>query len=206
MENRTLTREETTMFLQYVSQHEIAFRNPIIQSFFSHVTHVIWLVRAMHGHLPSQARIEHSFRQHVLQLRLVSYLASVIHYSTVSFIRSTQKVIDRNPLIMDHSSSDEDSRNSADALLFQYLPSSDMYFMDHSAFADHIEDEQLYGSFRSLTAKQRQIVLMSYVQCYRDTEIAQTMHVSPQAVFKSRQKALDKLRSSILSKGVKQSG
>ncbi|RUT30561.1 sigma-70 family RNA polymerase sigma factor [Paenibacillus zeisoli] len=195
MKVRALTRDELNIFENYSAVHEAAFRNPVIKSFFSHTPHAVILVNALKGHIESWDRLQEAFRQHLFQLRFVRYMATVVQLSTLSFIRSTHKIHKRNPLIIDQMSSEES--HGSDSLLFDYCPSVDYYFKEYSAFAENIEDEKLYGSFRLLTHKQQQIVLMSYVLCYRDTEIAESLQVSPQAIFKTRQSALNKLRSSV---------
>ncbi|WP_068614966.1 sigma factor-like helix-turn-helix DNA-binding protein [Paenibacillus tuaregi] len=204
MKVRALTRDELTIFEHYAAVHEVAFQNPVIQSFFRHTPHVITLANALTGCMNCWNQIQRAFQEHLFQIRFIRYVASVIHLSTLSFIRSNQKIQQRNPLIIDQPLTED--RHGHPARPYEYGPSVDFYFKEYSSFADTIEDEKLYGSFRLLTGKQQQIVLMSYVLCYRDTEIAQSLQVSPQAVFKTRQQALHKLRSSVQSKGVKKSG
>lgn len=204
MKVRALTHNELMTFEHYAAVHAVAFQNPVIQSFFRHTPHVITLVSALTGDLESWSRIQQAFQQHLFHLRFIRYLASIVQLSTLSFIRSNQKIQHRNPLIVDGPISKD---NRGDRPLFlEFNPSIDFYFKQCSSFAETIEDEKLYGSFRLLTRKQQEIVMMSYVLCYRDTEIAQSLRVSPQAVFKTRQKALRKLRSSVTEKGVKKSG
>lgn len=53
---------------------------------------------------------------------------------------------------------------------------------------------EIMDSLSGLSVSQRKIILASYIYGFSDAEIAEQMHISRQAVHKSRLKALEKLR------------
>uniref|UniRef100_UPI00406C92B3 sigma factor-like helix-turn-helix DNA-binding protein n=1 Tax=Psychrobacillus sp. FSL K6-4046 TaxID=2921550 RepID=UPI00406C92B3 len=64
-------------------------------------------------------------------------------------------------------------------------------------FQEHISDFVLFNSFNRLTVNQKRILTLFYFHQMTDTEIASSLGVKQQSIFKSRKNALIKLREGV---------
>ncbi|WP_411844579.1 sigma-70 family RNA polymerase sigma factor [Schinkia azotoformans] len=70
------------------------------------------------------------------------------------------------------------------------------YLINSKHIEDYIENVELIKKLRSLSQHQKNILSMSYIDDLKDKEIAKMLCISQQAVSKTRNKALKKLRRS----------
>lgn len=78
--------------------------------------------------------------------------------------------------------------------LLDLLTFDDTEEINSSRIEDHISNKQLYSAIQKLTDNQRQILSLAYVSCLNDSEIAEKLNKSQQAVSKSHKRALNKLK------------
>lgn len=70
---------------------------------------------------------------------------------------------------------------------------SDDFVIDNT-LSQRILELEVMDALSDLSSSQRKIILASYIYGFSDAEIAEQMHISRQAVHKSRLKALERLR------------
>ncbi len=135
------------------------------------------------------------FRSHFGSIKLTSYIIKTLHWHAVQYDQLYRKSNERFPLILDRPlSSEQDSAHLLDQIsLGESL--TEYYLEENPA---HLEDiigtDELYSAYQTLTEYQKSIIEKSYMQEWKDTEIAAYLQISQQAVFKTRKKALDKMR------------
>ncbi|WP_339312557.1 sigma-70 family RNA polymerase sigma factor [Paenibacillus sp. FSL M7-0896] len=193
MNLHSLNEKETLIVEQFFhSDTNQTFQNPVFTSFFEEQQHLKYLVQALKGNQTSLQLLNSAFKKHYFRMRFINYISSTIRYAAIGFIRKMKKIKERNPLLMDNIDLEN---NSQDELLYIYSPCLDHYFTEEKYFTENIEDELLYYAWTELSAKQKQVIMLSYVMSYQDTEIARFLKISPQAVFNNRKRALIKLKT-----------
>lgn len=70
------------------------------------------------------------------------------------------------------------------------------YLTNSKHIEDYIENVELIKKLRILSQHQKNILSMSYIDDLKDKEIAEILCISQQAVSKTRNKTLEKLRRS----------
>lgn len=168
------------------------FRIRFSHHFFEDQQRLKWLVQSIKGNQNSLQLLNLAFKKHYFRMRFINYISSTIRYAAIGLVRKLKKVKERNPLLIDNV--DIDNSNH-DELLYNYSPCLDHYFAEEKYFTENIEDELLYYAWTELSTKQKQVIMLSYVMSYQDTEIAKFLQISPQAVFNNKKRALIKLKA-----------
>ncbi|CAM4340399.1 RNA polymerase sigma factor (sigma-70 family) [Paenibacillus endophyticus] len=199
-----LSKEEFEQFLHYKKKHAELFKDRVVQSFFQNERHIRLLLLGINGHYASRVQLEEAFRKCFFEFRFVKYVASTIRFSSIDLMRSRQKHKLRNQLVFDAPVSETGGRVRGETLLVNETqePVLTLYTPDPVKMAASFLNEDLRNSFNSLSNKQQVIATLAYGMCYQDNEIARMLNVSPQAVNKTRKKALDKIRALLIGKGV----
>lgn len=110
-------------------------------------------------------------------------------------MRLNQKTDSRNQLIFDRPCSEEGDGTVGEMLLgFQNLTNVEPLITEPSQFHASFLNDHLANAFAALSPKQQLIATLCYALCYQDNEIAEMIGVSPQAICKTRNLALQKLR------------
>jgi RNA polymerase sigma factor (sigma-70 family) len=142
-------------------------------------------------------KLETNFRKHYFNLRFTSYLSTTIHFNAINFDKRERKFKERAPLVLNSL-----SKGESDLTLLEIIPDQSRVSNPEAAFEDgfkRLEDlateEELYEAICTLTPKQKDILTLAYIEGLNDTDIAKSLEITQQAVSKSHQKALLKLRA-----------
>ncbi|MFD3260761.1 sigma-70 family RNA polymerase sigma factor [Paenibacillus lentus] len=191
-----MSEKQIRNFEELSSKYKSIFSNRIVRDFFQNTENIDLLLRALDGHEDSKRILEDNFRRHFFRIRFVKYLSSTINYSSIDYMRITQKRTYRNPLIFDSPVSYDGNLSTIGDLLMNQreLLIAEKVYSDPIKFQDSIKNEDLALAFSLLTHKQKLITTLYYAMCYQDNEIANLLGVSTQAVCKTRNMALKNLR------------
>jgi len=194
-----LTEDQKKRFLNYKKSNLSIFSDRIVQDFFQNEEHIHLLLEALEGNNDSKVLLDAKFRKHFFRVRFITYISSTIKYCAVDQMRSNQKNDTRNPLIFDKSVSDEEQGTTLGELLLsnQWIQPADPISSDPSRFQASFANESLSKAFSLLSKKQQMVTTFCYALRYHDNEIARLIGVSPQAVGKTRNLALKKLRAAM---------
>ncbi|NMH70665.1 sigma-70 family RNA polymerase sigma factor [Bacillus sp. RO3] len=150
-----------------------------------------------HPSARNEERLNEAFKAHYFDIRFTSYVSSSLYFHSVNFDKHVRKYSERHPLTLDNKG-DHEGGSFIDLVPD---PSSEIPpFLNYSTLTECLENEELLHALEGLTDKQKRILDLAYVQELNDTEIAQILGVSQQAVSKTHRKALNILKS-ILEKG-----
>ncbi|WP_238651456.1 sigma factor-like helix-turn-helix DNA-binding protein [Paenibacillus piscarius] len=188
-----LSKAESGLVESFFQNKENISLNPIVNSFFDDEQHIKWLVQAIKGSEVTLQLLNIAFKKYYFRIRFIHFISSTIHFATIGFMRKMNKVKERNLLYLDSDYSS--NKNNKDELLFNNAPLFDHYFFGEKFFKDNIEDDTLYLAWVNLSPKQKQVIVLSYMMSYQDTEIAEFLSISPQAVFNRKRNALVKMRT-----------
>lgn len=180
------------------NSNKFVFSDRVVQGFFQQDIHIDLLLKALNGDEDGQRELEEKFRKYFFRVRFVKFLVSTIKYCTIDQMRLIQKNDTRNQLIFDQPVSEEGDGTLGEWLLGKKQPQEfEPIINDSSQFQASFANERLSRAFAALSRKQQLITTLCYALCYQDNEIARMIGVSPQAVCKTRNLALQKLRLSI---------
>jgi RNA polymerase sigma factor (sigma-70 family) len=191
-----LTIEQKRRFQDYCNRNNSLFSDLVVVDFFQKESHIMLLLNAIEGDTIIQKKLEEAFRKHFFRIRFIKFLTSTIKFCTINQLRLNQKIEQRNQLIFDCPASEKvDSKTLGELLLSkQELLPPDEITSDPEVFQSSFANEHLERAFVMLSHKQKKIATLGYSMCYQDNEIAKLLGITPQAVCKTRNLALQKLR------------
>ncbi|MFB0842868.1 RNA polymerase sigma factor [Paenibacillus oleatilyticus] len=191
-----LNEDQRRKYEEYVKRNSLVFSDRVVQDFFQKEDHIHLLLRAIDGDGHGQRVLEEKFRKFFFRIRFIKFLVSTIRFCTIDQLRRYQKQESRYQLIFDHPvSGDGDGTTFGENLLStQELTIDEPNTPDPVQFQSTFTNELLVHAFSRLSHKQKVITTLRYALCYQDNEIARIIGVSPQAVCKTRNLALQKLR------------
>lgn len=139
--------------------------------------------------------IESLFRIHVRQIQLLSYFSKTLHFESQKFDKRIRRNNSVNQLILDKESSDGKSKiidliqdeDKNDILEFNY-------FVEFSELEKLFEDKLLYKIVSKLSLKQKNVLYAIFVNHMTESEIAQDLGVTKQAINKIKNLALKKIK------------
>lgn len=135
------------------------------------------------------------FTQYYFEIRMLSYLSKTIHFEAKRFDAKIRRRNQRCLLILDTSPKESDHTSRlTDFIADPGLPPDPLI---SNQLEDHIQNPKLHRSVSKLTNRQKEVLYYSFVEEWTDTRIAQKLGVSQQAVTKTRQNALRKIRRDI---------
>ncbi|MFC0211387.1 hypothetical protein ACFFK0_02805 [Paenibacillus chartarius] len=197
------TPEERTAVMSYVKQNEVIFQNPVIQGFFHVKGHLALLAQVLLD--PSEencSQLESTFSRYFFRVRFTKYLCSLIRFCNIDIQRKRTRDENRLLLVFDKPLDEEGDATFGELMhcISNSVIRDSPLLNDPYLFHESIEDESLYDAFTRLTDKQKLVITLSYSLCQLDTEIANLLCVSQQAITKTRKTALIKMRQR-LAKG-----
>ncbi|RUS46742.1 sigma-70 family RNA polymerase sigma factor [Cohnella sp. AR92] len=199
-----LTPVQRERFQRHCEENRLVYSDRVIRDFFLTDRHVVLLLRALDGEEEGRKELDDRFRKHFFRIRFVKYLVSTIKFCTIDQQRQHRKNDNRYPLIFDRPSSAEGDGGETlgeRQLSKQIQSESEAILADPDQFKVSFSNESLSRAFAILSPKQQHIATLYYSLCYQDNEIARMIGVSPQAVSKTRNLALKKLRLALIERG-----
>lgn len=133
-------------------------------------------------------KIDFKFKKHYQNYRIMSYLIKVLHFESKHFDKKMRTYKHRYQLIL---TTDLENVNFSPIYFEKSYSDSNDFSYD---IADHISDDKLFNSFKTLTERQREILSLVYVRQMTDKEIAHYLGITQQAVSKTRKNVIKKIR------------
>ncbi|URJ45485.1 sigma-70 family RNA polymerase sigma factor [Paenibacillus polymyxa] len=174
----------------------------IIQSFFMNEENVRLYTNSRNGIKESKYELEERFRKHFFQVRFITFLVNTIKYCTIDQLRNQQKRNSRFALIFDQPLSEEQETSTLGEMLGNHQDDFlENLITDPATFESSLQNESLAHAFSKLSEKQRLTITLRYALGYKDNEIARMLGVSAQAVGKTKNAALKKLKVLLMEGG-----
>ncbi|MEO4053986.1 sigma factor-like helix-turn-helix DNA-binding protein [Solibacillus sp. CAU 1738] len=175
-------------------------KNPILKSFLADNDHFSLYKQyylTPQEHIKEQ--INEKFEIYYTKARAVSYFSKTIHFTAQHFDRKKRLYSHRNACLLDHPSNENNSSTS------NYSTSMKEQIEDDTAASrfderlyvelkDYIQNPQLFQALLLLSPRQQQILYLIFVHNMTDTEISKRLKVTQQAITKSKNSALKKVR------------
>ncbi|WP_281888922.1 hypothetical protein [Paenibacillus sp. YYML68] len=196
LDGRGLTKEERQAITMYVDHNKRIFNHPLIQGFYKDEAHVILLAKKLLSpNSEASVALEGAFRRFLFRIRFTKYLCSLIRYSDIDYHRKRTRHEERQPLVFDTPLGEGESTLGECLYTRSASMEDEMLITDPSSFQQVLHNESLYVAFNRLTDKQKLIITLAYSACVLDRDIMQLLHISQQAISKSRTTALRKMKA-----------
>ncbi|EDL63464.1 sigma-70 family RNA polymerase sigma factor [Bacillus sp. SG-1] len=137
--------------------------------------------------------LNEAFKAHFFGIRFTSYVSSSLYFHSVNFDKKTRMDRDRQLLTLDKPLGDEEEGTYKELIADTAAPDS----YTEKSLEESISDARLMEAFQRLTHRQKFILNLAYVEERSDTEIADVLGVSQQAVSKTHKKVLKKLKNAL---------
>ncbi len=144
--------------------------------------------------LETAKELDYKFRKELTKARAMAYLSKVIRRKAIEFDKDDRNYRSRFTTTLDQPTEEGDGHTNKDDI----ESTIDLSNRVETRIEDIINTNPSLGSaIGSLTSRQRKILFLSFVEGFTGKEIAEKLGSSPQAVSKSKKKALDTLRREI---------
>jgi len=148
----------------------------------------------------NRRKVNLAFKKYYKEVRTISYLQKVIEFETKRLDKKQRIYEEKHWLILDKPVNDEKKNN-----LYEIIPDTSVTDNFEEIHFDHLEDyfenPLILNALAKLTKRQKDILYLAFVKNLKDGEIAKQFVISQQAVTKTKNKALEKLRRELLIAG-----
>ena len=138
--------------------------------------------------------IEKLFQTHVYKVQLLTYFSKILHFESQRFDKKIRHLHTTQPLILDKS------MNDGETTLLDLIGESQASYeyqtplIDSNNLTSLFEDKLLHDIISQLSAKQKEILYLLYIEGLTETEIAHKLTITKQAVNKTKKQTLKKIR------------
>lgn len=177
----------------------IEVRNPILQSFLTDNEHSnLYMQYNTNTQDHTKELLNEKFTTYYAKTRAIAYFSKTIHFSARHFDKKERQWNKRHLLYLDRQDLDNHSNNNTlVSFKDQIIDDTATSLFDERLYdrlEDYVENPQLFQALLTLTKRQQQILYLTFVHNLTDTEIGKLFHVSQQAITKSKNSALKKVR------------
>ncbi|MBH0176239.1 sigma-70 family RNA polymerase sigma factor [Fictibacillus sp. 23RED33] len=138
----------------------------------------------------NKRNLNKKFKSFYFKIRAIAYFSKALPYEARYFDKRIRQHNKRFSISLDKPINQENT-----TLKDQLVATNDgsrIYIYEN--VHQIINDSKLENALRTLTEKQRKIILLNVVYKYKDIEIANALNITQQAVSKSKKQGLLKLR------------
>lgn len=132
--------------------------------------------------------IEKLFQVHVYKVQLLTYFSKILQFESQRFDKKIRHLHTTQPLILDKNIAIGETQVS-----YEYKQLN-LTTIDSNNLTSLFEDKLLYKIISKLSDKQKEILYLLYIQELTETEIAQKLSITKQAVNKVKNQTLKKIR------------
>ena len=173
----------------YLAENKEHLSNRIFSEFLENEKHKLIFTLSLFSYKNYKSILDDIFREHIFEFKFISYLTTYFYYESVRFDKNIRSRNEKEYIVLDTPLNEGGSIK--DTIV---SPKQEPTINSGISIEDRFFNEKLANSFQVLTPHQRSILIMYYVEGYKDLEIAEKLSISPQAVSKSKKSAIHKLK------------
>ena len=175
------------------------FKNPLLKAFLEEVEHFeLYKEYCLSPSEWLKKLIDERFIQFYIRIRAIAYFSKIIYFTARHFDKERRKYEKRYVLTLDSSNDGNWNKGEVANTLKEMIvdESASIGFQERLTheLEQHIQHPMLFKAIQSLNQRQQQILYLAYVLNISDTEISKKLNVTQQAVSKSKNNALAKVR------------
>lgn len=138
----------------------------------------------------NKKKLDYQFRKHFYLVRCISYFLKMIHFESKHFDKRQRRRNEKLQLVLDKQT--EENQKIVDL-----VPDNKIQEYLFFNLEDVVENQDLYHAIRDLNNKQKLLLNLIFIKGMKDTEIAEMLNITQQAVTKSKRNILNKLRTKL---------
>ena len=170
--------------------------NPLLKSFLEDETvYQLYKSYLENPNIQTKDTLEKMFKIHVRKIQLISYFSRILHFESQRYDKKNRHHNNFYQLVLDKAS------NEGDIRMIDMIPDesiSDDFEVTSSTDAAHLEsffeDEKLYSIVSNLTQRQKDIIHALFIENQTESEVAERLGVTKQAVNKVKNQTLKKIK------------
>lgn len=180
-------------FRKFIQENEEFLNNPLIKDFLSQKENYQLLKMSIcHPTTQNKDLVDQAFRGYYFTIRMTSYISTSLYYHAINFDKKIRQLNYRFPVILDRPVKEDSEMSLKDLAIYH-----EDFEIQSDKILDYISDPMIYQAVKSLTLNQRNILYLVYIKSWTDIEVSQYLQISQQAVSKSRNKAIKKIRKQL---------
>ncbi|MGG0657468.1 sigma-70 family RNA polymerase sigma factor [Rummeliibacillus pycnus] len=177
-------------FREFIQGNEEFLNNPVIKDFLSKKANYQLLKQSIcHPTFQNKERLDQAFRGFYFNIRFTAYISSTLYFHAINLDKKISKLNYRFPVTLDQPFKEDTEVSLKDIAIYH-----EDFELKSDNILDYITDPDIYNALKSLTSNQRNILYLVYIKGWTDSEVGNYLKKSQQAVSKSRNKALKKIR------------
>ncbi|MEK4539167.1 sigma factor-like helix-turn-helix DNA-binding protein [Peribacillus sp. FSL K6-1552] len=177
-------------FVSFIKTNEDFLNNPVIKGFLSKKDNYRLFKQSIcHPTQQNQELLDQAFQAFYFYVRFTAYVSSTLYFHGINLDKKFQKVNNRFPLTLDQPVNDD-----SEVSLKDLVRHNEDFEIESENILDYIIDPNLYKGIQNITPNQKRILYLVYIKNFTDSEVGILLKKTQQAVSKSRNKALIKLR------------
>ncbi|WP_397540311.1 sigma-70 family RNA polymerase sigma factor [Rummeliibacillus pycnus] len=185
-----MNEKECCKFLEFIQDNEEFLNNPVIKDFLSEKANYQLLKQSIcHPTFQNKELLDQAFRGFYFNIRFTAYISSTLYFHAINLDKKISKVNYRFPLTLDKPVKEDSEMSLKDFAIYH-----EDFELKSDNILDYITDPSIYKALQRLTSNQRNILYLVYIKGWTDSEVGSYLKKSQQAVSKSRNKAIKKLR------------
>lgn len=134
--------------------------------------------------------IEKLFQIHVRKIQLLSYFSKILHFESQKYDKKIRHINNVNQLILDKNVND--GEGTVLELIEGEQPFDELEFSTDLELV--FEDKHLYKIVSNLSSRQKDVLLLLYVEGLTEIEAAQRLGVTKQSINKTKNQTLKKIK------------
>lgn len=187
MENK----EDCCHFFKFIKENKQFLNNPIIKDFLSKRNNYQLFKRSIcNPTFQNKELLDKTFRSFYFQLRFTAYVSSTLYFHGINLDKKIRETNYRFQVTLDQAVNDNSELSYKDLIEYH-----EDFEIESDNILDYIINPILYEALQNITFNQRKILYLVYIKGFTDSEVSILLKKSQQAVSKSRNKALKKIKS-----------
>ncbi|CAM4186764.1 hypothetical protein BAMA_24435 [Bacillus manliponensis] len=194
--------QEDCCLEDFMKENEEFLNNTIVKSFLENEENQLLLLDAIcnqNKHTREQLDLE--FKKFYFQIRFTAFISNTIYFNAINYDKKYRKMSIRHPLTVDQPLADERDSSFKDLIVDKNAEVKVEELLGSVHLEDYIVNPLLHAAISELSAKQKQVLNLAYVNGLTDTEISKYVGKSQQAISKLHKKGLENIYKYIESKG-----
>ncbi|MGG2057916.1 sigma factor-like helix-turn-helix DNA-binding protein [Priestia megaterium] len=185
--------------IKEIEKNEVVFReNDILRTFIKDKNNIIIFQKAKeYPSYKNLLELDLAFQEHYFKIRFLNYVSTSLHFRATDYDKMSRKRKKTIVLTIDKSMSNESGSNETFKDLIQdenLVDTVEEIISTFNSLEENISDPKLKRAMETLNDNQKLILKKCFVDQLSDTEVGRQMNKTQQAISKTKNAALKKLK------------
>lgn len=188
-----MLEKDCSKFQDFIQNNAEFLNNPVIKDFLYNKENYQLLKQSIcHPTFQNKEMLDQAFRGFYFNIRFTAYVSSTLYFHAINLDKKISRMNYCFPVTLD-----QPIKEDSEVTLKEFAVYHEDFELKSDNILDYITDANIFKAVQSLTANQRNILYLVYIKGWTDSEVGVYLKKSQQAVSKSRNKAIKKIRSDL---------